>query len=103
MPVYNDIIETIGRTPLVRLNKLPQEAGCGATILVKLEYFNPLSSVKDRAALGMIEAAEKSGELISGGTLVEATSGNTGIGLAFIASIKGYNLVLTMPENMYTI
>ncbi len=98
--IYNDITETIGGTPLVRLNKLPQEAGCGATILAKLEFFNPLSSVKDRTALGMIEAAEKDGILVAGGVLVESTSGNTGIGLAFIAAVRGYKLILTMPENM---
>jgi cysteine synthase A len=98
--IYQNVIDAIGGTPLVRLNKLPQERGCVATILAKLEYFNPLSSVKDRAALGMIEAAEKNGTLASGGTLVEATSGNTGIGLAFISSVKGYGLILTMPENM---
>ncbi|MDR3424094.1 MAG: cysteine synthase A [Alphaproteobacteria bacterium] len=98
--IYNDITETIGGTPLVRLNKLPQEAGCVAVIYAKLEFFNPLSSVKDRTAIGMIEAAEKEGRLKSGGVLVEATSGNTGIGLAFICAVRGYNLILTMPENM---
>lgn len=98
--VYNNVLETIGSTPLVQLNKLPQEAGCAARLLAKLEFFNPLSSVKDRAALGMIEAAEKDGKIAAGGTLVEATSGNTGIGLAFIAAVKGYRLVLTMPANM---
>jgi cysteine synthase len=98
--VYNDVIETVGNTPIVRINKLTQEAGCVATVLAKLEYFNPLSSVKDRAALGMIEAAEREGRLRPGGTLVEPTSGNTGIGLAFIAAVRGYKLVLTLPDNM---
>lgn len=98
--IYDNVIETIGGTPLVRLNKIPVEAGCNATILAKLEFFNPLCSVKDRTALGMIEAAEAGGFLKTGGTLVEATSGNTGIGLAFIAAVKGYHLILTMPDNM---
>ncbi|MFH1159051.1 MAG: cysteine synthase A [Pseudomonadota bacterium] len=98
--IYGNIIETIGGTPLVRLNKLSQGAGESATILAKLEYFNPLSSVKDRTALGMIEAAEKDGILRPGGCIVEPTSGNTGIGLAFIAAVRGYRLVLTMPDNM---
>jgi cysteine synthase len=98
--VYADITETIGGTPLVRLNKLAQQEGSVATILAKLEFFNPLSSVKDRPALGMIEAAEKAGKLKPGGTLVEATSGNIGISLAFIAAVRSYNLILTMPESM---
>jgi cysteine synthase A len=98
--IYNNIVETIGATPLVRLNRLPQEAGCTATVLAKLEFFNPLSSVKDRAALGMIEDAEQTGHLVPGSTIIESTSGNTGIGLAFIAAVKDYHLVLTMPENM---
>jgi len=97
---YQNIIETIGGTPLVRLNRMPQEAGSHATVLAKLEFFNPLSSVKDRPALGMIEAAERDGTLAPGGVLVEATSGNTGIGLAFVSAVKGYKLILTMPENM---
>jgi cysteine synthase A len=98
--VYADITEVIGGTPLVRLNKLAKEEGCIATLYAKLEFFNPLSSVKDRPALGMIEAAEKDGSLKPGGTMVEATSGNTGIGLAFISAVRGYNLILTMPESM---
>jgi cysteine synthase A len=98
--IYENIIEVIGGTPLVRLNKLAQDEACVATILAKLEFFNPLSSVKDRAALGMIEAAEKDGSLKPGGVMVEATSGNTGIGLAFISTVRGYTLILTMPENM---
>jgi len=98
--VYNDISEIIGGTPLVRINKLAKDEGCIGTVLAKLEYFNPLSSVKDRAAFGMIESAERHGNLKPGGTMVEATSGNTGIGLAFIASVRGYTLILTMPDNM---
>lgn len=98
--IFEDVTQTIGGTPLVRLSRLGRDQGCAAEILAKLEFFNPLSSVKDRAAMGMIEAAEKEGKLKQGATIVEATSGNTGIGLAFIASVKGYRLVLTMPENM---
>lgn len=98
--IFEDVTQTIGGTPLVRLSRLGRDQGCAAEILAKLEFFNPLSSVKDRAAMGMIEAAEKEGKLEQGATIVEATSGNTGIGLAFIASVKGYRLVLTMPENM---
>ncbi len=96
--VYNNITETIGRTPLVRLNKLTE--GLDATILVKLESFNPANSVKDRIGLAIIDAAEKAGELQPGGTIVEATSGNTGIALAMVGAARGYNVVLTMPETM---
>jgi cysteine synthase A len=95
--IYNNAAELIGNTPLVRINKINRG---GAEIVVKVECFNPASSVKDRIALAMVEAAEKSGELKPGGTIVEPTSGNTGIGLAFVAAIKGYKLVLTMPETM---
>ncbi len=98
--VYNDIVETIGDTPLVRLNRLPQEAGCVGAVYAKLEFFNPLASVKDRLAVGMIEAAEAEGKLTKDTILVEPTSGNTGIGLAFIAAVKGYRLILTMPDDM---
>jgi len=98
--IYSSIIETIGNTPLVELHRLPQEAGCKARICVKLEFFNPLSSVKDRIALSMIEAAEASGKLTKDSILVEPTSGNTGIALAFVCAAKGYRLVLTMPESM---
>ena len=98
--VYNNVTETIGRTPLVKLNKLTE--GLDATILVKLESFNPANSVKDRIGLAIIEAAEKSGELKPGGTIVEATSGNTGIALAMVGAARGYKVVLTMPETMST-
>lgn len=96
--IANSILETIGNTPLVRLGKLAKDVP--AEILLKLEYFNPLSSVKDRIGAAMIEAAEESGDLKPGMTIVEPTSGNTGIGLAFVAAQKGYPIVLTMPETM---
>ncbi len=98
--IYENILETIGATPLVRLNRLAEEYGAKATILAKLEFFNPLSSVKDRIALGMIEAAEAEGIINQDSVLVEPTSGNTGIALAFVCAAKGYKLVLTMPESM---
>jgi cysteine synthase A len=98
--VYASIAETIGNTPLVKLNRMPAERGIKATILAKLEFFNPISSVKDRIGVSMIEALEASGKLKSGGTLVEPTSGNTGIALAFVAAARGYRLILTMPETM---
>lgn len=98
--VYDNIVATIGNTPLVRLNRLAKEAGCVADVLVKCEFFNPLSSVKDRIALGMVEAAEASGKLSKDTVLVEPTSGNTGIALAFVCAAKGYKLILTMPESM---
>ena len=87
MPIYNDIVETVGRTPLVRLNKVTE--GVDATIALKCEFFNPLGSVKDRIGMAMIEAAEASGELRKDTVIVEPTSGNTGIALAFVAAAKG--------------
>jgi cysteine synthase len=98
MKIFDSITQTVGGTPLIRLNRLA--AGLKATVAVKLESRNPLGSVKDRIAVAMIEAAEKSGELKPGATIVEPTSGNTGIGLAFTAAAKGYKLILTMPETM---
>jgi cysteine synthase A len=96
--IANGILETIGNTPLVRLTKIGKDLP--GEILLKLEFFNPLSSVKDRIGAAMIEAAEKSGKLKAGSTIVEPTSGNTGIALAFVAAQKGYKLILTMPETM---
>src|SRR5579872_6775512 len=93
---YESIVETIGRTPVVRINRLARP---GVNLFAKIEAFNPLGSVKDRLALGVIEAAEKSGELKPGQTVIEATSGNTGIGLAMVCAAKGYPLVVTMAEN----
>jgi cysteine synthase A len=96
--IYNDIVETVGRTPLVRLNKVT--AGVDATILLKCEFFNPLGSVKDRIGMSMIQDAEKRGILKKDTTIIEPTSGNTGIALAFVAAARGYKLILTMPETM---
>jgi cysteine synthase A len=96
--LYNNIVETVGRTPLVRLNRIP--AGVHATIAIKCEYFNPLGSVKDRIGMAMIEAAEREGTVSQDTLIVEPTSGNTGIALAFVCAAKGYQLVLTMPETM---
>ena len=99
--VYDSITETIGDTPLVRLHRMPKEAGAKADILLKLEFFNPLSSVKDRIGVNMIEAMEKQGIIAPGkNVLIEPTSGNTGIALAFVAAAKGYKLILVMPESM---
>lgn len=98
MPIYNDITELIGQTPLIRLNRVT--ADCPAEILVKAELFNPLGSVKDRIGAAMIADAEASGQLTQDTTIVEATSGNTGIALAFICAAKGYKLILTMPDTM---
>ena len=98
--IYNSITDTIGDTPLVKLNRLPAERGVQAKILAKLEFFNPISSVKDRIGVNMIDALEASGALKPGGTLIEPTSGNTGIALAFVAAARGYRLILVMPETM---
>ena len=99
--IYNSIIDTMGDTPLVRLNRMAKDAGAKADILLKLEFFNPLSSVKDRIGVSMIETLEEQGTITPGkSTLVEPTSGNTGIALAFVAAAKGYRLILVMPESM---
>jgi len=96
--IYNNIIETVGRTPLVKLNRVT--AGVPATILLKCEFFNPLGSVKDRIGMSMIEDAERRGVLKKDTVIIEPTSGNTGIALAFVAAAKGYKIILTMPETM---
>jgi len=96
--IYDDATQLIGNTPLVRLNKVTD--GAEATVLAKLEFYNPANSVKDRIGVAIIDAAEASGELKPGGTIVEATSGNTGIALAFVGAARGYDVVLTMPETM---
>ncbi|MGM0442928.1 MAG: cysteine synthase A [Fibrobacterota bacterium] len=98
MTIYSDISKTVGRTPLVQINRAvsPQ----GGRVLAKLEYFNPTSSVKDRIAVNMIDAAEKRGDLKPGGTIVEPTSGNTGLGLSMVAASRGYRIIITMPESM---
>jgi cysteine synthase A len=98
--VYGSITETIGDTPLVRLDRLAKALGVGATLLGKLEFFNPIASVKDRIGVAMIDALEAAGTLKPGGTMVEPTSGNTGIALAFVAAARGYRLILVMPESM---
>ena len=103
MPIAPDITALVGRTPLVRLNRLPQAFDCKAEILAKLESFNPTASVKDRIAGAMVEAAERDGTIEPGQTvLVEPTSGNTGIALAMVAAARGYRLILTMPDTMST-
>jgi cysteine synthase A len=97
MPIYDDVTQLIGNTPLVRINRLIDS---DATVAAKLEFYNPASSVKDRIGVSIVDAAEASGELKPGGTIVEATSGNTGIALAMVGAARGYNVVLTMPETM---
>jgi cysteine synthase A len=96
--IYNDIVETVGRTPLVKLNRVTR--GIDATVALKCEFFNPLGSVKDRIGMAMIEAAEAEGKVTPETVIVEPTSGNTGIALAFVAAARGYRLILTMPETM---
>ena len=98
--IYTSIDQTIGHTPLLELTNIEKKLGLKARVLVKLEYFNPGGSVKDRVAKAMIDAAEASGELQPGGTIIEPTSGNTGIGLASIAAARGYRIIITMPETM---
>ena len=97
--VYNNILETFGNTPLVRLNRVAADHGAKATVLAKLEFFNPLASVKDRIGVAMIEALERDGKIGPGSTIVEPTSGNTGISLAFVCAAKGYRCILTMPDS----
>ena len=97
--VYGSILETIGNTPLIRIGPLAQEAGCQAEVLAKLEFFNPIASVKDRIAVAMLEATEADGTIGPGSVIVEPTSGNTGIGLAFACAAKGYRCILTMPDS----
>lgn len=96
--IYEDATTLVGNTPLVKINNLGEENG--ATVLAKLEFYNPANSVKDRIAVAIIDAAEESGQLTHGGTIVEATSGNTGIGLAWVGAVRGYKVILTMPSSM---
>jgi cysteine synthase len=98
--IYDSIAETIGNTPLVRIPKILAEEGITADVVLKLEFFNPISSVKDRIGVNMILVMEEEGKLKPGGTIIEPTSGNTGIGLAFVAAARGYKLILTMPESV---
>lgn len=98
--IYNNITELIGKTPLVELRKYSQLRGLKKPVIAKVEFFNPGGSVKDRIALAMVEAAEHDGKLKKGSTIIEPTSGNTGVGLALVAAVKGYKLILTMPETM---
>jgi cysteine synthase len=98
MKIYNDITEIYGNTPLVKINKIMD--GAAANVWAKLEFYNPSATVKDRLAIAMVDAAEKSGELKPGGTIVEATSGNTGVALAMVGAARGYKVILTMPESV---
>jgi cysteine synthase A len=98
MKIYDDITQIYGNTPLVRLNKIMD--GAGAEVLAKLEFYNPTSTVKDRLGIAIIDAAERSGQLKPGDTIIEATSGNTGIAIAMVAAARGYKAILTMPESV---
>ena len=100
MPIFNTITELIGNTPLVKLNKFAKNRNTKANIIAKVEFFNPGGSVKDRVGLAMIEDAERKGILKAGGTIIEPTSGNTGVGLSLVGAVKGYKVILTMPETM---
>ena len=97
--VYNNVMETFGNTPLVRLGRLAEAHGAKRIVMVKLEFFNPLASIKDRIGVSMIEALERDGRIGPGATIVEPTSGNTGIALAFVCAAKGYRCILTMPDS----
>ena len=98
--IHNSLTELVGNTPLLEVKRIEKELQLEARLVVKLEYFNPGGSVKDRVALAMIEDAEQRGALRPGGIIIEPTSGNTGVGLAWVASVKGYRIILTMPETM---
>ncbi|MTB72684.1 cysteine synthase A [Arsenicicoccus cauae] len=100
MPIHDDVTSIVGRTPLVRINRIIDTKDSGTTVAAKLEFYNPANSVKDRIGVAIVDAAEQSGELEPGGTIVEATSGNTGIALAMVGAARGYKVVLTMPETM---
>ena len=100
MPIYHSLPELIGNTPLLALDRLAAHYGLAAELVAKLEYQNPLGSAKDRIGLAMIEAAEASGALKPGGTIIEPTSGNTGVGLAFVGAARGYRVILTMPDSL---
>ena len=100
MKIASKITDLVGKTPLLELSSFSKERGLLARVIAKLEYFNPAGSVKDRVALNMVEQAEKDGLLSAGATIIEPTSGNTGVGLAMVCTVKGYNLILTMPETM---
>lgn len=98
--IYDNVVDTVGATPLIRLGRVAADAGCRADLIGKCEFFNPLSSVKDRIGLAMIEAGERDGQITPDTVIIEPTSGNTGIALAFVCAAKGYRLILTMPESM---
>ena len=100
MKIASNILELVGETPLLELARFSKNRGCGAKVIGKVEYFNPAGSIKDRVALNMVLQAENEGILKSGATIIEPTSGNTGVGLAMVCAVKGYNLILTMPETM---